>query len=88
MVGARARSARLRVFFPRQSCGKNRLKSFFLGKQGGIRVHILWTVLIILVALFALVVLVYWFNLDTKLVKALEKPMMKHYDKLRRDHRL
>ena len=44
--------------------------------------------LIILAALFALVVMIYWFNLDTKLVKALEKPMMKHYDKLRRDHRL
>ena len=48
----------------------------------------IWIILIILAALFALVVLIYWFNLDTKLVKALEKPMMKHYDKLRRDHRL
>ena len=45
-------------------------------------------ILIILAALFALVVLIYWFNLDTKLVKRLEKLMMKHYDKLKRDHRL
>ena len=30
----------------------------------------------------------FWFNLDTKLVKALEKPMMRHYDRLPRDHRL
>ena len=48
----------------------------------------IWIVLIVLAALFALVVLIYWFNLDTKLVKLLEKPMMKHYDKLKRDHRL
>jgi len=32
--------------------------------------------------------LIYWLNLDTKLVKALEKPMMAHYDSLPRDHRL
>jgi flagellar basal body-associated protein FliL len=48
----------------------------------------IWIILIVLAALFALVVLIYWFNLDTKLVKLLEKPMMKHYDKLKRDHRL
>ena len=34
-------------------------------------------ILIVLAALFALVVLIYWFNLDTKLVKLLEKPMMR-----------
>ena len=38
--------------------------------------------------LFLLIVSVYWFNLDTKLVKALEKPLMRHYDELPRDHRL
>ena len=48
----------------------------------------IWIILIVLAALFALVVLIYWFNLDTKLVKLLEKPMAKHYDKLKRDHRL
>ena len=48
----------------------------------------IWIILIVLAALFALVVLIYWFNLDTKLVKLLEKPMMKHYDALKRDHRL
>ena len=48
----------------------------------------IWIILIVLAALFALVVLIYWFNLDTKLVKLLEKPMMKHYDRLKRDHRL
>ena len=32
--------------------------------------------------------LIYWLNLDTKLVKALEKTMTAHYDGLPRDHRL
>ena len=31
---------------------------------------------------------IYWFNLDTKAVKLLEKPLNKHYDNLKRDHRL
>lgn len=39
-------------------------------------------------AFLAVTVLVYWFNLDTKLVKLLEKPMMKHYDNMKRDSRL
>ena len=39
-------------------------------------------------SLFILSVAIYWFNLDTKLVKLLEKPMMKHYDGLQRDKRI
>ncbi len=39
-------------------------------------------------ALFLVTVAVYWFNLDTKLVTLIEKPMMKHYDEMERDHRL
>ena len=46
------------------------------------------TVLAVLLFLFASVVAAYWFNLDTRLVKALEKPLMRHYDNLERDHRL
>ncbi len=49
---------------------------------------LLKTTLTILLLLFASVVAIYWFNLDTKLVKALEKPLMRHYDDLPRDHRL
>ena len=30
------------------------------------------------VVLFLAVVCIYWFNLDTKLVKMLEKPLMQH----------
>ena len=49
---------------------------------------ILECVLFAALFLFALIVSVYWFNLDTKLVKALEKPLRRHYDELPRDHRL
>ena len=49
---------------------------------------ILKAVLFTALFLFLLIVSVYWFNLDTKLVKALEKPLMRHYDDLPRDHRL
>ncbi len=40
------------------------------------------------VVLFLAVVCIYWFNLDTKVVKLLEEPLMKHYDNMERDHRL
>ena len=49
---------------------------------------ILEDVLLAALFLLLLIVSVYWFNLDTKLVKALEKPLMRHYDDLPRDHRL
>lgn len=39
-------------------------------------------------AFFALTVVIYWFNLDTKAVKLMEKPLMKHYDNMPRDNRL
>ena len=39
-------------------------------------------------AFFAMTVVIYWFNLDTKAVKLIEKPMMKHYDSMPRDNRL
>ena len=41
-----------------------------------------------LAGIFALSVVIYWFNLDTKAVKLIEKPMMKHYDEMKRDNRL
>lgn len=46
------------------------------------------SVLAVLLLLFVSLVAIYWFNLDTKLVKALEKPLTRHYDDLPRDHRL
>lgn len=43
---------------------------------------------IILAVFFVITSLIYWFNLDTKLVKLLEKPMTKHYDKMKRDRKI
>lgn len=49
---------------------------------------ILKTLLGAMTGLFALTVITYWFNLDTKAVKLIEKPMMRHYDNMQRDNRL
>lgn len=35
-------------------------------------------------ALFLTIVAIYWFNLDTKAVKAIEPMMIRHYDNLER----
>lgn len=64
-----------------------RLLSLMTMKAGDIMKK-LSKVLIILFVLFIGTVIIYWFNLDTKLVKALEQPLMKHYDSIPRDHRL
>ena len=45
-------------------------------------------ILMIMLGFFVFFIPVYWFNLDTKLVKLIEKPMMKHYDSMPRDNRL
>ena len=42
----------------------------------------------IILAFFLLTFAVYWFNLDSKLVKAIFPAMTKHYDGLKRDRRL
>jgi len=49
---------------------------------------ILKLIIVTAFAFLAVTVPVYWFNLDTKLVKLIEKPMMKHYDSMKRDSRL
>lgn len=49
---------------------------------------ILIIIAIIIAILFILSLLIYWFNLDTKLVKLLEKPMKKHYDGIKRDKKI
>lgn len=45
-------------------------------------------ILLVLSGFFILTVVIYWFNLDTKAVKLIEKPMIKHYDSMPRDNRL
>lgn len=42
----------------------------------------------VLIALFVGIVCIYWFNLDTKLVKFIEPYMTRHYDNMERDKRL
>ena len=54
----------------------------------GITMKAIKILLTVMLAFLAVTVPVYWFNLDTKLVKLMEKPMMKHYDSMPRDNRL
>lgn len=49
---------------------------------------IIKNLLVTFISLFLLTVVIYWFNLDTKLVKSLEGFMTNHYDNLERDKRL
>ena len=55
---------------------------------GAIAGIVLGSIAGLLLLFFLVTFTIYWFNLDTKLVKALEQPLMKHYDSLPRDHRL
>ncbi len=54
----------------------------------GILLKILMIVAIVLVAFFVLTFIVYFFNLDMKLTSALEPLLEKHYDKIKRDHKI
>lgn len=38
--------------------------------------------------LFLLTIIIYWLNLDTKIVKLLEKPMKRYYDSRKRDRKI
>lgn len=45
-----------------------------------------WIVLIVLAALWVLTMLIYWFNLDNKLIYNVVRPMLeKNYNKQKRD---
>lgn len=50
--------------------------------------HVLFIIAIIFVCLFVLSFIVYFFNLDMKLLAALEPLFLKHYDKIKRDKHL
>ncbi len=45
-------------------------------------------IMTVMLGFFAVTIPVYWFNLDTRLIKILEKPMMNHYDSMPRDNRM
>lgn len=50
--------------------------------------QVLLIVAIVLAALVVLLFLVYWFNLDMKLIRFISPAMKRHYDNLPRDRRL
>lgn len=50
--------------------------------------HALLIIAIIIVCFFVLTFIVYFFNLDMKLLAALEPLFLKHYDKIKRDKHL
>lgn len=50
--------------------------------------HVLLIIAIVLVCLFVLSFVIYFFNLDMKLLSALEPLFIKHYDKIKRDKHL
>jgi len=46
------------------------------------------TALIIILVLIFLSAIIYWFNLDMKLIYKITPYMMRHYDNMKRDRRL
>lgn len=51
-------------------------------------VSIVCTVVGAFIALFGLLFIVYFFNLDMKLTSSLEKVLLKHYDKQKRNRKI
>jgi len=54
----------------------------------GLLLKILLIIAIVLAVFFVLTFLLYWFNVDSKLIKKLEKLMTKHYDNIKRDRHI
>ena len=50
--------------------------------------YIFLIVLAVLVSLFAVAFIIYWFNLDMKLVRFIYDKLQKHYDNMKRDKKL
>lgn len=50
--------------------------------------HIIGIILIVLLALVVVTFVIYWFNLDMKLVRKIYDALQKHYDKLEKDRKL
>ena len=49
---------------------------------------VLLIIAIVIVCFFVLTFTVYFFNLDMKLTSALQPLLAKHYDKIKRDHKI
>lgn len=50
--------------------------------------NIVLIILAVIFALFVLTFIVYWFNLDMKLVRKVYDALQKHYDNMKRDKKL
>ncbi len=50
--------------------------------------YIFLIVLAVLVSFFAVTFIIYWFNLDMKLVRFIYDKLQKHYDNMKRDKKL
>jgi hypothetical protein len=50
--------------------------------------NILLIILAVIVAFFVVTFLIYWFNLDMKLVRKVYDALQKHYDNMKRDRKL
>ena len=50
--------------------------------------HVLLIIAIVVVCFFVLTFIVYFFNLDMKLLAKMEPLFLKHYDKIKRDKHL
>lgn len=48
----------------------------------------LFIILGVIVGFFVLTFIVYWFNLDMKLIRKVYDVLQKHYDKMKRDRKL
>lgn len=49
---------------------------------------ILFIILGVIVGFFVLTFIIYWFNLDMKLIRKIYDKLQKHYDKMKRDKKL
>ena len=49
---------------------------------------ILLIILAVIVSFFAVTIIIYWFNLDMKLVRFIYDKLQKHYDNMKRDKKL
>ena len=50
--------------------------------------NILLIILAVIVAFFVVTFLIYWFNLDMKLIRKVYDALQKHYDNMKRDRKL
>ena len=50
--------------------------------------EIVLIILAVLIALFLLTFIIYWFNIDMKLVRKIYDALQKHYDNMKRDKKL